>query len=264
MRLAISHQTLYHYTTPPSATVQTLRLTPRNNPRQQILQWFVRSNGQMTDNLTDGYGNLNQTLALYQPPATIEITVNGVVETLDQAVLPAEALSPVIFLRETPLTQADAHLRDFAQTLGGEKKVSLRTLYALMEAVAEKVVYTPHVTHVNTTAAQAFALQAGVCQDHAHVLLSCCRVLGIPARYVSGYLYSEGHWGAQMASHAWVEVWHSGAWHGLDASNCQRVNGSYLRLASGLDYQDACPIRGWRNGGTGEALEVHVAVQRLH
>lgn len=262
MRLAISHHTLYHYSTPPSASVQTLRLTPRNNPRQQILQWDVRSNGRITGNPTDGYGNVSHTLAVYQPPTTIEIAVNGLVDTLDQPMLPAEALSPLVFLRETPLTQADAALRDFAQCLT-QVKTSLRTVYALMEAVSERIVYTPGATHVHTTAAQAFALQAGVCQDHAHVLLSCCRVLGIPARYVSGYLYSEGHLGTQMASHAWVEAWHSGVWHGLDASNCQRVNDSYLRVASGLDYQDACPIRGWRNGGSGEALEVHVAVQRL-
>jgi transglutaminase-like putative cysteine protease len=98
-----------------------------------------------------------------------------------------------------------------------------------------------------------------VCQDHAHIFVACCRWLGIPARYVSGYLGAGAD--GRMASHAWAEAWLEGqGWRSYDVANRIRPAGKHVRVAIGLDYLDACPVRGFRRGGAGESLDVEVRV----
>src|SRR5206468_1604559 len=113
------------------------------------------------------------------------------------------ALSPLVFTRATVLTQADAAIAGFAEAFRRGVR-SAEGLAELAAAVLEKMPFRPGDTGVSSTAAEAFATGAGVCQDHTHVFIACCRYLGIPARYVSGYLCSGG---AQAASHAWAEAW---------------------------------------------------------
>jgi transglutaminase-like putative cysteine protease len=112
--------------------------------------------------------------------------------------------------------------------------------------------YTQDVTDVSFNAAQSFAAGAGVCQDHAHVFTACCRALGLPARYVSGYVLTPER--EDVASHAWGEVWLANRWHSFDVSNARNAGGTHLKLAVGLDYNDACPVRGIRRGGGEEVL----------
>jgi transglutaminase-like putative cysteine protease len=99
-----------------------------------------------------------------------------------------------------------------------------------------------------------------VCQDHTHVFLACCRALGLPARYVSGYLYSQDS--EHVASHAWAEVWQDGSWHTFDVTNQTRLPRHHLKLAVGLDYMDACPVRGVRFGGGIESLKAVAEVRQ--
>jgi transglutaminase-like putative cysteine protease len=120
--------------------------------------------------------------------------------------------------------------------------------------------YVPGVTEVSDTAAHAFHLQRGVCQDHAHVMIACCRSLGIPARYVSGYLLTarDDH----IASHAWVDVWlaRHERWFSIDVTNGVPGGLQHCRLAVGRDYLDACPVRGVRRGGGAETMSAKVEV----
>jgi transglutaminase-like putative cysteine protease len=118
--------------------------------------------------------------------------------------------------------------------------------------------YQPGSTAVETSAVEAFAGGKGVCQDHAHAFLACARSLGIPARYVSGYLFtdSEDH----LASHAWAEAWLDDAWYSFDVTNCLAKPERHLKLAVGLDYLDACPVRGMRRGGGAEQMHAQVDV----
>ncbi|NQD94490.1 transglutaminase family protein, partial [Pseudomonas sp. CrR25] len=109
-----------------------------------------------------------------------------------------------------------------------------------------------------TSAAEAFAGRQGVCQDHAHAFLACARSLGIPARYVSGYLYAGNS--EHLASHAWAEAWLDGAWYSFDVTNCLARPERHLKLAVGLDYLDACPVRGMRRGGGSEQMHAQVEV----
>jgi transglutaminase-like putative cysteine protease len=175
---------------------------------------------------------------------------------------------PEIYTRSTELTAQDEALMRFAEGFRGQTKNNrAAAVESLMAAVREKVDYRPGVTQVTTPAAQAFARGAGVCQDHAHVFVSCCRQLNIPARYVSGYLAplnrlatSDGK-RQEMASHAWAEAWIEGAgWQGFDVANQVRAYGRHVRVAVGLDYLDACPVRGFHRGGSDESMGVEVQV----
>jgi transglutaminase-like putative cysteine protease len=120
--------------------------------------------------------------------------------------------------------------------------------------------FKPGDTVVSSSAAEAFAIGSGVCQDHAHVFIACCRYLGVPARYVSGYVYSPGHEEAHVASHAWAEAWAVDRWRSFDIANNRPAGEDHIRLAVGADYFDACPIRGVRTGGGAETMSAAALV----
>jgi transglutaminase-like putative cysteine protease len=114
------------------------------------------------------------------------------------------------------------------------------------------------VTKVDTSAAEAFEAKAGVCQDHTHAFLACARSLHVPARYVSGYLFSESS--EHLACHAWAEAWIDDAWYSFDVTNGLSKPERHLKLAVGLDYLDACPVRGMRRGGGFEQMHAKAVV----
>jgi transglutaminase-like putative cysteine protease len=126
--------------------------------------------------------------------------------------------------------------------------------------------YDPDVTHVHTVLHDVLEHRAGVCQDFAHVMLACCRCQGIPARYVSGYLYTDGslHLRGSQATHAWVEcLVPGGKWLGLDPTNSMVVNDRYIKVHAGVDYSDVSPTRGIYFGPAASSLQVGVHVQSL-
>jgi transglutaminase-like putative cysteine protease len=133
-----------------------------------------------------------------------------------------------------------------------------------MEAVADAIAYEPGATHAHTTAAEALKGGQGVCQDHAHVLCSAARVAGMPARYVSGYLFADADGKPHEAAHAWSELYLPGlGWVGFDVANRWCPDDRYVRLGSGLDARAAAPIRGTSRAGASEKLEVSVAVHQV-
>jgi transglutaminase-like putative cysteine protease len=135
---------------------------------------------------------------------------------------------------------------------------------ALMEAVRAALVYEPGATDVQTRADEVLALGRGVCQDFAHVLLAACRCVGIPARYVSGYLYDQTLEGDNAASHAWVDIWDEGrGWLAFDPTHDREQTESYVRVAVGRDYADVPPTRGVYTGAANEVLSVRVGLQAL-
>src|SRR5690606_19062665 len=156
--------------------------------------------------------------------------------------------------------QPDEALRAFARECCGTV-LHRYALIDLMHGLADRMTYLPGATGVESTAAEAFAGGAGVCQDHAHAFLACARSLGVPARYVSGYLLTEDS--EHLASHAWAEAWLEGAWYSFDVTNGLSRPERHLKLAVGLDYLDACPVRGMRRGGGGEQMHALVQVEPL-
>lgn len=253
MLLNIEHQTQYVFSEMVQYTIQQLRLTPSNGDGQHVRHWQLKVNGQLTP-FEDAFGNQAHTLVIDQPHEQLLITVSGTVETGIAAEAASRALPLEIYLRETPLTQADGAMAAFAQRFANAP------ITDLMHALREQMQYIQGATQVDTPASEAFHLGKGVCQDHAHAFIGCCRSLGLPARYVSGYLFTVD--GSLMQTHAWVDVWQNGQWLGLDVSNGTPVNETHVRLAHGLDYRSASPVTGSRVGGGIEGMASVVSVNQ--
>lgn len=262
MKLTINHLTRYRYDEQVKFSTQYLRLTPRDSARQRVNSWSLTLSSGSAVATTDTWGNVLHVLTLDHPHQEIIIHAQGVVEIADNDdIAPQEEhLSPLVFLRGTPLTQADGPIREFALRYY-RPETAEESLNALMAALLVSMPYTPGATEVHDSAAQAFTRGQGVCQDHTHVFLACCRSLHLPARYVSGYVHSPDS--RHVAMHAWAEVWLNDRWLSFDITNNSRSLTQHLRLATGLDYLDACPIRGSRLGGGSEMLFSEAEVRRF-
>lgn len=288
MRLHIRHETRYRLEHPARRSVQYLRLTPRLDRCQQVLRWTI-TGPETVAPWTDGFGNRVHIASEGEAHSELVFTVDGEIETMDTCgVLPLDdGLPPMMFLRDTPRTHADAAVLALAAEAAGLMSPAeaaglmapteaagsgnqpplapvgeeVPTLHRLMGLVADRVAYRAGHTDVGTTAAEVLEHGYGVCQDHAHLFIACSRAMGIPARYVSGYLWSEH---TEMASHAWAESWVKGlGWVSFDPANRQCATDAYVRLAVGFDYADACPVTGIRAGGGGEAMDVSVTIAPL-
>lgn len=256
MRLTISHETAYHYEDQVRTSIQYLRLTPPDNERQHVLQWELDL-PRPARARRDPFGNILHVLSLEEPHADLLIAAHGEVEIDPTQESEQESQSPLPFLRFTRLTEADEALREFAVQRCGNRQ-DRSALIELMGGLHERMAYRPGATAVETSAAQAFAGGAGVCQDHTHAFIACARSLQVPARYVSGYLFDNDN--QHMASHAWAEAWLDGSWYSFDVTNQLAVPERHLKLAVGLDYLDACPVRGMRRGGGYEQMHANVLV----
>jgi len=260
MQLRILHRTAYTYEEPVKYTAQALRLTPRREGSQHTLSWTIQAPGRRTEQL-DAHGNITHLLTFEEPHREMSIVVSGIVEVTgeDEMLRHDGHLSPLAYLASTPLTTPNEEMAGLAKEhLSGDDSLRDR-LYRLAAAVGERVRYQKGATSVEDSAAIALANGQGVCQDQSHVFIACCRLAGIPARYVSGYVCGNG--GSESASHAWVDAWigDSKAWLGIDVTNLSSGGRSHCRLAVGRDYLDAAPVRGVRRGGGREVMDVSVA-----
>ncbi len=266
MRLNIRHETVYRYATPASRAIEVLRLLPRGHNGQYVAAWRIDVDCDCRLELTaDTFGNLMHEFTVDGPIEQLAIVAEGSVETVDTAgVLSGEVerFPPVLYLRDTALTASDALIREFADEVAaraGSDRLGL--MHDLMDAIGERMRFEVDGTDTGTSAIEAFALGHGVCQDFAHVFIAACRHLGIPARYTSGYMLNVDNPGKQTAGHAWAEVLIEGlGWVGFDPANGQCPTDAYVRLAIGLDYLGAAPIRGFTFGGGGESLSVRVDI----
>ncbi len=262
MRLFIRHQTSYRYSKPIIYAIQTLRLSPRPYEGLSVIVWRVRGEGRFElPSFIDGFGNLVHCHTVNRAHDSAAVVVEGEVETrpTDGIVRgAAEPLPPLFYLRPTRLTAIDPAIVDMARSCAGH---GFDRLVALMETVRQHLDYRSGMTQSSTTAAEALRLGAGVCQDHAHLFIAGARALGIPARYVGGYLWT-GSDGEDQASHAWAEAYlQDFGWVGFDPANRTRPNESYVRASIGLDYWSAAPVRGVRRGEGEESLAVNVRVK---
>ena len=254
MKLKITHETRYSYDTPVQALVQSLRLTPSVYEGQRVGDWQISvSGGQRGAAFRDGAGDWIEGWTVRGPVEVVTVTIDGLVETRDTAgVLRGhrEWVNPLVYLRDTPATRPDDALRALARSVEGEDALDLA--HKLCAAVNQAIEYRPGVTEAATSAAQALELGQGVCQDHAHVLIALCKSLGVPARYVSGYLYDQNQ--PHLASHAWAEVFVDNQWYCFDVSNQIFSPQNHIYVAVGRDYLDVAPIRGVREQGGVESM----------
>ncbi|NJL07222.1 MAG: transglutaminase family protein [Methylacidiphilales bacterium] len=266
MRICISHETRYRYEQPVNGLIQTLRLAPRNHDGQYVLNWRIEVSADCRlERHEDAFGNLTDTFSVYGHLDQLSVLVAGEVETEDTHGVvrgTVERLPPSLFLRETDLTRADPGIEAFANEIAGSSPPdALARLHTLLTRLHQDIGYDQDPTHAATTAAEAFALKRGVCQDITHIFISAARRLGIPARYIGGYYYSGSDKEQVEASHAWAEAYVPDlGWVGFDATNGVCITDAHVRVAMGLDYLGAAPVRGSRRGGDGESLSVEVRV----
>ncbi|QYC10442.1 transglutaminase family protein [Brevundimonas nasdae] len=264
MRIRIDHSTRYGYARPARFIVQMLRLTPRSCESQQVGDWRIETDvDARLRRSEDAFGNIVHSLYTERPTDSLTIRVMGEVSTVDTGGVirgQSERLSPLVFLRDTALTRADAAILDFAQAIG--QGDPLDRMHRLMGALHRDVAFEVGSTSAAHTAAEAFAQRRGVCQDHAQIFISAARRLGVPARYVSGHLNRSDGQHDQDAAHAWAEAWIEGlGWVGFDPANGICPTDQYVRVAVGLDALGATPIRGTSYGGGQESLTVALHVR---
>jgi transglutaminase-like putative cysteine protease len=268
MRLRIAHSIVHRYDPPAAGVIQVLRLTPRNHEGQYVIGWRIDVSGDARLNAhEDAFGNLTHVFAADGPFAELSIKVDGEVETqnTDGVVRGTlERFPPSLFLRDTPLTEADAAIRDFARDLraadGGN---TLAELHALLHRLHDEMICENDPTRPPAaTAAETFARKRGVTRDLTHIFLGAARSLQISARYVAGYLCG-GDAEQESGGHAWAEAHVPGlGWVGFDVANCVCPTDAYVRIAIGLDALGAAPVRGTRFGAGEETLAVAIKVDQ--
>jgi transglutaminase-like putative cysteine protease len=268
MRIRISHQTIYKYESPATGVIQSLRLTPRNHEGQHVVRWRIDvSEDCRLNQHDDAFGNITHAFSADGPFSRLRVTVDGEVETQDtEGVVrgAVERFPPALFLRETALTRADPAIGVFATSArqaGGSD--DLAVLHVLLEQLHRDIVFDTDPTHTATTAAEAFALGRGVCQDLSHIFIAAARSIGIPARYVGGHFRRADGVVNQDAGHAWVEAHvRELGWVAFDPTNAICATEAHVRVAVGLDYLGAAPVRGARFGGGSESLTVRLHVDQ--
>ncbi|MBZ8134843.1 transglutaminase family protein [Afifella sp. IM 167] len=264
MRLKIRHTTQYHYASAGRYAIQRLRLTARDNASQTVEEWRIEAPGiESASSFTDGFGNLTHLVTQAQPENVLTIVAEGYVETKNMGGIvgrPEEVANPSVFLRSTTSTEASPAIRKIARSIGGEERLAV--LHDLMGAIYEHMTFDTDSTHSGTNAAEAFAEGLGVCQDYSHIFCAAARSIGIPARYVTGYLHLEDEQAA-VAHHAWAEAFLPDlGWVGFDVANGVCPADNYVRLACGLDAGGAAPIVGLHRFAGAETLSVDVVVEQ--
>src|SRR6201999_3615780 len=267
MRLRIQHTTNYRYEPPATGVIQILRLTPGSHDGQYVAEWQIDvSTDSRLDMHEDAFGNVTHVMT-HGAIEDLTITVGGLIETHDTGgVLRGtdERFPPSLFLRPTALTAVNPAMENFARELRVESEGdALGFLHALMTQVNEHMTFDEDPTNTGTSAIEAFGGKRGVCQDYAHIFIACARSGGVPARFVSGHFLRSDGMINQQAGHAWAEAHVPDlGWVGFDPANAICTTDAHARVAIGLDYLGAAPVRGTRYGGGNETLTVTVKVDQ--
>lgn len=278
-RIGIRHVTGYEYERPATSSYNEARITPISNDRQLALESAVDVSPRASVyRYWDWWGTLVHAFDLHEPHDELVITGTSVVETSGPPAAPAtpatwddlagddvrdqfaEFLCPSRYV-----APHDAAVRAAADGLGSGLTPA-QVCEAVVDTVRSRLRYERGTTTVSTTATDALALGTGVCQDFTHVALALLRARGIPARYVSGYLYTSsdaepGHTVAGQ-SHAWFEAW-LGDWVPFDPTNGSPVGERHVVVGRARDYADLAPLNGIFHGGPAKALGVRVELTRL-
>lgn len=265
MRLRIAHSTVYRYEPPATGVIQVLRLTPRNHDGQYVIRWRidVSADTRLAAH-EDAFGNLTHVFSADGPFAELNVEVVGEVETQNtEGVVrgAVERFPPSLYLRSTPLTEADAALRDFTNGVRRDEAADvLAELHMLLQRLHEEMTHEVEAPAEPVAAAAAFARKGGATADLVHIFLSAARSLDIPARYVCGYFCPETTV-ERRADHAWAEAFVPDlGWVGFDPVEGACPTEAYVRVAIGLDSIGAAAVRGTRYGVSEETREVAVKV----
>ena len=275
-RLEIRHVSGYRYVSPVRSSYNEVRITPLTTPTQMTVESRVEIQpATRSYRYWDYWGALVDAFDIHVAHTELVVTGTSVVETQGSAPWPSDTgwhqltdgqcEDLVEYLMPSRYVPLGPDLGALASTLrhpGGPG----RTGAAVAAWVHSTMSYEPGSTQVSTSATEALAHRRGVCQDFVHVFLALVRTLGIPARYVSGYLHPAAEPAVGVLergqSHAWAEVW-DGSWIAFDPTNLETPGLRHVVVAHGRDYGDVAPLRGIYSGGSAHALDVVVELTRL-
>lgn len=276
-RVRVVHSTGYAYKSPATASFNEARLTPRSDNRQNVILSRVETvPATRSYRYIDYWGTAVTAFDLHAPHTELEVTVSSVVET-DKPEPPSEKVTWEELASEAVVDKFDEVLSPTHYTPRSKRlrRVGERIAKyndpqeAIVEAsnwVHTELAYVPGTTGVHTTGLDALREGRGVCQDFAHLTLILLRSMGIPSRYVSGYLHPNAK--AKVGdtidgqSHAWVQAW-TGGWWNYDPTNAKEINEQYISVGVGRDYSDVSPLKGIYSGEGSTDLDVVVEITRL-
>ncbi|MBM7415303.1 MULTISPECIES: transglutaminase family protein [Nocardiaceae] len=275
--MRVVHTTGYNYDAPVTSSYNEARLTPRSDTRQNVILNRVETDpATRSYRYTDYWGTAVTAFDLHAPHTSLEVAGSSVVET-DAFVPPEETLGwedlaadPVVdrfneLLGHSTYVPRNRQLTSVAKKLAKDLG-PYDAVVAVCDWVNQEMSYVPGTTGVHTSAVEAWAEKKGVCQDYAHLTLVLLRSIGIPARYVSGYLHPNAEAvvgdSVEGQSHAWIEAW-TGSWWGYDPTNGVPVNEQHVSVGIGRDYADVPPLKGIFSGGGSTELDVVVEITRL-
>ncbi|WP_395244667.1 transglutaminase domain-containing protein [Agromyces sp. MMS24-K17] len=278
-RLRIVHRTGFAYAEPATASYNEARMLPHSGGEQFVLQAGLDIRPGATQNAyLDYWGTRVSTFEVLTPHRELSVTATSLVEVRptqgrQSPELTWEALAamrqssvPLVeFGSQSAATEPPPELAALALEIAGSGASVGDAALEICRLVGESVEYVSGATAVTSTAAEAWAVRKGVCQDMAHLAVGALRAVGIPARYVSGYLHPDRAAGIGVTvtgeSHAWVE-WYDGEWRGYDPTNLSEVGELHVLVGRGRDYSDVSPLRGVYAGPGASELFVSVEVTR--
>lgn len=286
----VHHTTVYEYHEPVTISQHMLRLRPRDSARQACLEFQVAVNPspRLNDVHTDYFGNSVIFVALEHPHTRLTIHATSKVRRdrvrfPDPAETPSwdhvrdltrgcqigPALEASEFLFESPLTRLNDEYGHYASASFSKGRPILEAVLHLTKRIHGDFTFDPKATTVSTPVATVFKTRRGVCQDFAHLQIACLRSIGLPARYVSGYLETIPPAGSEKlvgsdASHAWVSFYcHGLGWIDVDPTNNLLVSQQHVTVGWGRDYSDVSPVRGVILGSGEHTVKVAVDVEPL-
>jgi len=287
IRYHVLHETRYTYAHPVSLSRQLLHLTPRETPGQHTLDHHITVNPVPAERGTrrDYFGNLLEHFAVGSAHEELVVVAESMMEVTarDEAgppvspawefvrdrlhqVGPAPLLEPSQYLYASPHVEPMAALARYARLDFHRGRPLFESASALMQRIHRDFEFDPEATTVSTPLETLLREKRGVCQDFAHLMIGSLRSLGLPARYVSGYLLTLPPPGQPRlvgadASHAWVSVFCPGAgWVDFDPTNCVQPDHQHITVAWGRDFSDVTPMRGVILGGGEHTVDVSVTV----
>ncbi len=279
MKHHIVHDTVFHYDALVTESIMEVRLRPRDDEQQRCQQFNLSITPKtVVHEFIDSLGNHIHHFDVPAPHQSLLVRAESVVEVWipnpRPTTLPIDSWQTLDALRTTPLLDmllpstfaiASSYLLAFMQQYAFTRESDpLTTIDRIARTLYETITYTPQSTSVDSPIDVVLEQRKGVCQDIAHVMIAICRQLGIPARYVSGYLYhrrDDNDRSHADATHAWVEAWiPTIGWVGIDPTNNIWTGERHIRMAIGRDYADVPPTRGVYRGNASERLEVAVNV----
>ncbi|MFT4073794.1 MAG: transglutaminase family protein [Dysgonamonadaceae bacterium] len=231
-----------------------LRLEPFENEAQHIIEnnFHISPSGEITQGI-DTFGNKIVTGYIDELHNFFEFSSEGILETYDYIL--KEELHP-IYLFQSKYTKPDTAILELSKHLSNkEKKTVEEKMVIFSNLLNHHIQYEGGVTSIQTTAEESLRLGKGVCQDFSHLLISLCRIHGIPARYIAGFIEGEGF------THAWIEYYDSGYWHAFDPTHNRKVESGYIKIAQGRDYGDCALDKGVFKGIAFQQLDVIVKVE---